>query len=162
MKTHFLLIIAFLVTTLSVQAQSASPQVVAAGGGDYAGSDLLMSWTVGEAVIATLQTADTYLSQGFHQPDLMVTPVGEVDELEGYRVFPNPVSQALAVELPEGNRAKQLILTDLTGRLMQNWSISAGDREASLDVSRFASGQYVLTISADGRALGSFQVVKIR
>lgn len=48
-----------------------SQQVISTSGSSASGSGIELSWTIGEPVTATVQGLDFYLTQGFHQCNLM-------------------------------------------------------------------------------------------
>lgn len=88
-----------------------------------------------------------------------------VEELElqsGIRVFPNPSSYKVNVDLsklPLGEY--QLFLVDLSGRMVYSQRTSA--RIEQIDLSPFATGTYVLQVQASTtRRVETFRVIKIQ
>ena len=67
MKKFFLFLFAFSAIDL-LQAQSLKPSVIASGGGDYAGANLQVSWTLGETFTQTLTAGSSMVTEGFQQP----------------------------------------------------------------------------------------------
>lgn len=63
-RIALLLASAFLVIATALNAQ----QVVSSGGGQFEGSQLSLSWTIGEPVIETFTGNNLILTQGFQQP----------------------------------------------------------------------------------------------
>ena len=79
-------------------------------------------------------------------------------------VFPNPTRDELTAvfQLPEAGPV-QLLITDLTGRVMQQQQImaDAGRQEAKLDASTFVSGVYIIHLVSNGeRVMQKFVVAK--
>lgn len=66
----------------------------------------------------------------------------------GFELYPNPANSSLRVALPAGSRGGQLVLRDLTGRLVLQTAVRPGD--AALDVRGLRQGQYVAQLLADG------------
>jgi len=66
MKTQKLLLIFLLILLFSTSV--ASQQVVATAGAYYENDNISLSWTLGETVIATFESDDIILTQGFQQP----------------------------------------------------------------------------------------------
>jgi hypothetical protein len=65
--------------------------------------------------------------------------------------YPNPVVSQLTVEL-SGPSAHTLILRDLRGAVVQTATVEAGRPSTTLNMSRLASGIYLLTVgSAEGQ-----------
>ena len=59
----------FLVFTFLIFSYlSYSQQVISSAGKTSEAGGVILSWTIGEGVIATLGTDDTEITQGFHQP----------------------------------------------------------------------------------------------
>ncbi len=77
-----------------------SQQVISAAGGSGSGSNVQLSWTVGEPVIETFTGSSAILTQGFHQSKLLVTALDPM-LFPGLTltVFPNPVSSSLQLEV---------------------------------------------------------------
>jgi hypothetical protein len=67
------------------------------------------------------------------------------------RIFPNPVAEAIFIELPEGQQLQAIYeITDAMGKTAGGGTLMDGD--ASIAVSWLSSGHYILTIRfADGR-----------
>jgi hypothetical protein len=70
---HFFLLSGFLLSLQALNAQTISRSVIAAQGGHYADSALQVSYTVGEPITQTLSAVNLMLTQGFQQPDSMVS-----------------------------------------------------------------------------------------
>ena len=69
-----------------------SQSVISSGGNTATGNNFIISWTLGETVVATLQNENTNLTQGFHQPlmvDLFPTSL-EDDMVLDMVAYPNP------------------------------------------------------------------------
>ncbi|MGM0477703.1 MAG: T9SS type A sorting domain-containing protein [Bacteroidota bacterium] len=67
--------------------------------------------------------------------------------LEATRLYPNPASNELNVQLPENVNEANVIITDATGREVLSQEVSAVH---SLDVNAIKSGMYFVTIAAEG------------
>lgn len=85
-----------------------------------------------------------------------VNATGEELAEAGVRIFPNPSSTELFVELK--NPATSLRLTDVTGREVLR-SETVGNETVRLDVSAFAAGLYTLHVEVDGQWLTGKVVV---
>ncbi|MEM7660587.1 MAG: T9SS type A sorting domain-containing protein [Bacteroidota bacterium] len=132
----------------TVGAQSLSPEVVAAAGDQFASSTLLLDWTLGELMTETYEGSPV-LTQGFHQPLLQTTSIEELaDPLGEIKVYPNPTSDRLFIE-KEGAATLQVMVWDLSGRMLLRQSVSGPLGE--LDLAHLPAGVYVLRLS-DGQA----------
>jgi len=66
-----------------------------------------------------------------------------------FKVFPNPASQLLRIELPYSDEGKWL-LSDISGRVLQENSFPPVSRQLEIPVSSFPSGTYFLTLQMGG------------
>ncbi len=119
-----------------------------------------LSYTAGEAVISTVENDSTVLTQGFHQPNYVVTAL-EYTFLPGaVSVFPNPTSALLNVRLA-GLPMENVTITlfDPAGRLMLTAKMDADLWQTNL--ADWPGGCYWLRVSdAKTRQSGSFKIFK--
>ena len=73
------------------------------------------------------------------------------------KIYPNPVSDLLTVELPETAEPVYLFLYDATGRMLQQWQTD--NRRQTIDMSRFSPGIYFYQIQS-GNQQASGKVVR--
>ena len=92
MRTSPLLLALF--TSASAVAQDLSPQVVATNGGSGTVSGVSLQWTLGEFMNETLWKGPNYLTQGFHQGELIKVQVNMRALLDG----PYLVSTGLMID----------------------------------------------------------------
>jgi|TARA_B100000959_G_scaffold234420_1_gene252226 hypothetical protein len=98
-----------------VFGQVTSPSLISSSGDSYSNSNVNMDFSVGEVVIETHQNNEV-LTQGFHQEILSVhTGVSELNV--GTKVYPNPTTSELIVEL-ESNVNGEILIYDINGKLM--------------------------------------------
>lgn len=81
--------------------------------------------------------------------------VEDLAQLHALRVYPNPASGQLTVELEGKTAETQVGLYDLQGRLLMEGRISGGANRVEFQTSQLASGSYFLRLQA-----GSVQKVK--
>jgi hypothetical protein len=72
MKT-FLMLFCFISIAQTLSAQTISRSVIPTNGGHYADSNLQVSYTIGEPITHTLSNGNIILTQGFQQPDSLVS-----------------------------------------------------------------------------------------
>ncbi len=63
------------------------------------------------------------------------------------KVFPNPCSDHATVVIPEGIGNWQMVLTDITGRILRQWS---GSQTQNIRISEMSAGVYLLKLSVNG------------
>lgn len=153
MKT---LIIVFLV----VAASSAfSQEVLSAAGEDFETSGVKVSWTLGEPVIETFSNGNNFLTQGFHQTKLIVTPVLNLSANGTIRVYPNPVRKFVFIEFEnfgKSNAIAELFGSD--GKLLIQAKIAKS--RTGLDLFKYQNGSYLLKISSGNVILNTFKLIK--
>ncbi len=93
------------------------------------------------------------------EPSYAPSPSIQVD------THPNPFNEQLTITVHDPTaRALSVTLYDILGRqtLRRNLPATSGIRKLTIDASSFASGIYVLNVSADGTSLASQRIVLLR
>ncbi|TVR42250.1 MAG: T9SS C-terminal target domain-containing protein [Bacteroidia bacterium] len=149
-------------TAAGIYAQSVAPVVIASSGGEGEAGGIHIQWTVGELATETLTGANMILTQGFHQPHIIVTSIDEIPDTEAVIVaFPNPATDYIAVEQRSGAReGLHFGLYDLQGRRVLSGQLEP--HHTSLDLIDVKAGTYFLHIYDDSKTLQTFKVVKNR
>lgn len=154
---HFILLCCLLFLSRESQAQT----VTATTGGEGKAGSTTLAYTVGEAVVATVQNGSIVLTQGFHQPQIVTTALKETFPPGTVEVFPNPTTAVVQVKLHDISLENIVIaLHDVAGR-----SIATSKPGADLwqtDLSAVATGCYWLTVT-DTKTQQSnlFKILKI-
>lgn len=143
----FTLLIALAFTGWHAQAQTVAPQVISSSGGSGQSPTAELSWTIGEAVIATETNTNNSLTQGFQQPNLLVTLLKEAsDQNASWNVFPNPSTDQINIQYNfESGEPMNYKLFDNTGKLIFE-NKSAG-KLTQVPVQTLAAGEYFLQVS---------------
>ncbi len=138
-----------------------SQQVVSSAGAQVSGTNVQLSWTVGETVIETFTGTSAMLTQGFHQSKLLVTAVNPlVFPGISLEVYPNPVTSALQLHV-KGEEIPELMvrLFDMNGRLVLGEAVKA--MPAVISMEKFTPGTYLLKVySTSDDPLKTFKVIK--
>ena len=70
------------------------------------------------------------------------------------RLTPNPTTDQMVVQLAQvAEKSLDIVLYNMYGQSILNYSLSAGQSQFELDLSRLASGQYILELSDAGQIL---------
>lgn len=155
-KFLFSILIAGTGIPLSAQNIALSPQVLAAGGDHYQGSNFEISYTIGElAAITTISSPDFTLTQGFHQPDkFTVILVEPVEALQGLSLYPNPANEFTRIKIDSDKPYQlQVSIYDAASRLVSVSQITqqAGSQEHTINTAELAAGTYFIRLtSSDG------------
>lgn len=146
MKQIFKLCSVLLCVTIQAHAQSIERQVIASSGNSLANSSGSIEFTIAETVTQNMSSANYNLSNGFHQPSIVVTAVNQMNSLDGIRIFPNPSSQWLVVQFNKLPSSTLLELFDVDGKLLQ--SSYANELQTTLSLKDLANGAYYLKINS--------------
>jgi hypothetical protein len=164
LKVLRIIIISFPVLWTNCLCQSISHQVLVPGAGLATNGNITLSQTIGEVMIKT--TGDSYyiLTQGFQQPKIV--PHITIPDDSGVRVFPNPVTDFVTIEIiGKDARTFKIEFLDLTGRTLISAKKTFGNdywyRE-QYNVKEMVSGFYMVRImSEDGLFCRTFRIQKI-
>lgn len=166
---------------MASQAQSISNNVIASGGTTLTSGNVTLEYTVGETFTNTLSSTNNSITQGFHQPNILVARMASNEAKNEseignetadkqitdnsiafhFDVYPNPATDFVNVRINEIPESKcVLILSDETGRVITSKQIS--DVETQIDFTQLASGKYFITVKTeDGKVKESFKVIKV-
>ncbi len=157
---NILLILPILLLPLSgILAQNLSSEVTATSGAVFANETLSVEWTLGEIMTETY-AAGAILTQGFHQPrtGLLSSTTNTPDGSgSGVKVYPNPATADVRVELPAG--ARLLGLHNLAGQLIALRFQGDGERRTT-NVSALPAGAYFLRVQlASGQLVANRLII---
>ena len=160
-KLLFLLLV-FWTTTLF--AQSSSPEIISSSGGTGQGTSIQIDWTLGELAITTIQNSAHQITQGFHQPNYIITSVEELpQEIGKITIYPNPTSDWLEFNLDfTQNEKVQIQLINMQGKVI--WTISKQGMKITekTNLAELPSATYFLHFLLDGNQyLKTFKVQKL-
>lgn len=160
MKRLFFL---FLLFSKLVHAQATlQNEVVAATGQSGTVGGTQVSYTVGEAVVTTVDNDAFTLTQGFHQGNLAIVAVGEPWSGNSIRIFPNPAAYNCNIEFsnPLTEQTNYQLFNEV-GQLIIQGSIQSGVVQHSLDLQKLPAGAYQLQMRARAYGTALFSIIKI-
>jgi len=155
-KTFFF---AFLLTALSVPI--GAQQAVTASGGDFAGTDGSVSYSVGQVFYQSISGNAGTLNEGVQQPyESLSVSIFEPrkNEIE-ISIFPNPTVGRLNIALKErvGNNLRYRI-TDFQGQLWEENDLKA--LNTRIELHRLPAAPYLLQIWQGNQLFQSFTIIK--
>lgn len=135
-------------------------QVIATAGSTLSNSDGSISFTIGEGITQAFTRGDKVITQGFQQPNLMVSIINEFRDINfKISAYPNPTTDILNVSIEEGNNQRLLILLfDFNGKLFQKRNIETSKIEIAFR--ELPNGIYILKIYDGIREIKSFKIIK--
>ncbi len=135
--------------------------IVGSCGDRLVGTTMVLDWTVGEPIIATVTTSSRLLSQGFHQPTVDTLVITEIQgTMTGLAVVtPNPSAGLVMLQITDWpNALLQIQVSDGTGTILQRLD-GVGPGNTSINLTQYAAGLY--QISVHDPAKNSTQLFRI-
>lgn len=148
---------------LHASAQEVEREVVATAGNADENALVSLEWTIGETLIDGWETEEVQLTQGFHQPDLLIIGIPEQNRSKAglVRVYPNPGKNYLYFDTDQESGLFSVRLFDMTGRLLYHETYSLMQTSGKLDLRELAEGTYLLRIELDqGRESSLHKIIK--
>jgi len=126
-----------------------SQTVISSAGKTSSSANFIVSWTVGETVVATLGNGNNNLTQGFHQPLLVdVVPTSlEDDMLLDMVAYPNPTYDKVFFKGGDPTGTYHIRLVDKLGRVLDQRSVPASKLE--VEMGRYTNGAYLIEVVED-------------
>lgn len=156
MKNMKKLLFIFFLCIASVISQA--QEVISSSGTSLSKGSFVVDFTLGECVIQTYSTPSLYLTQGFHQPQLIVTTLNEkINQELSVSVYPNPASDhvILRADNPEG---LSYVLFDISGKKIEQKQLESDKTEISFN--GFEAATYFIKVIDDKEELKLFQIIK--
>lgn len=158
-----ILFILVIITSISVNAQDISSSVVASAGGSAETSNFIVSWTLGEVAIETLESSSITLTQGFQQGYFEITSIDEpITGNFALKVYPNPAAEFIWVAMETVDiKVATIEIFDIDGKRVYNqkWHLIDGEKQIMLN--GFSASQYILRVSDEtGKVLQNFKLIK--
>lgn len=153
MKEKILPIGLFLLTA-SVSAQ----EVISSQGDSYSNGTNSIDYTIGEPVIETVSNGSNDLTQGFHQTNLVITKVEDLNVNFAVNIFPNPTSDLINLTL-EKYEGLTLQLFDISGKLINQTLLT--DVKTTISVTQYPKGSYLLALTnKENKNIKTYQIIK--
>ena len=132
-------------------SQVMAQQVLASAGSELANVQAAVAFTLGEAVIETVDNGVTLANQGFHKP-MQVTPVTHIHEEgpqalsdpEAIKVYPNPIRERLHIDVKDIYLGSYFQLTDASGKVVRKGILT--NHQEVLSLQTLTAGAYLLSI----------------
>jgi hypothetical protein len=156
----------FVLTCLSVHAQTLSPSVISAGGGYTTGGTGSLSYTIAEmTMVETFTKGSTILSQGFQQPELHTISNTDLELAPcDIIMFPNPTSGQITLSYLSGASTQNSVkIYNLLGAVILSETYIAKDglNNLTFGLSQYSGGTYFLELVTEhqGRKIaGAYKI----
>ena len=126
-----------------------SQTIISSAGKTSSNDNFIISWTLGETLVATLQNENTNLTQGFHQPLMVeISPASLEDDMVLDMVaYPNPTYDKVLFKGGDPTGTYHLRLVDKLGRVLEQKSVPSDQLE--LEMGRYNNGSYLIEVVED-------------
>ncbi|MCH8902732.1 MAG: T9SS type A sorting domain-containing protein [Bacteroidetes bacterium] len=157
---------AILLASFNANSQSLSPAVIASTGSYGTSTNVILTSTTGDLVIATGSQSTAIVTQGFIQPLNVTSSIRE--QVSGLELtsYPNPALTELTVRIEApGKYDLQIHVVDMLGRhinIPYQLDKTNGLHEYVLDLKDISPGLYLIRfISNEGEQTKSIKINKI-
>ncbi|TMM58743.1 T9SS type A sorting domain-containing protein [Maribacter algarum] len=152
--TYFLIF-----SAIHLCAQSTNKTVIASAGGNMSAPEVVIGYTIGEPMVGFI-ASESSIDQGFWAGSLMVEPITAQKELEGVKIFPNPVVDELNI-FTNNNPIYAITLFAVDGKRTLKKKVDASQIEHKIDLSHLSKGMYVLRLFVEGTEEAKlFKIIK--
>ena len=157
---RYLMLLAMLSVASFSYTQDLDHFVVGTDGGFAVNNKFSLSYTVGEIVtdLARDTVNNIDLTQGFHQSYISIVSVEDHDFDVDISIFPNPAVDFLNVKISDINKANNLSMYDVSGKLLSQQQIN--NNEFKISFSRVSTGNYILVFTKDDNKIKTIKVQK--
>lgn len=131
-----------------LSAQSTDKTVFANTGNSMANTEVYIGFTIGEPLVGMVHN-DVSIDQGFWAGSLIVELITAVVDLNGIKVYPNPVLHDLNI-YTDGNKVYGITLFGVDGKRALKQKVDSSLLEHSINLSYLTSGIYVLRLLVEG------------
>ncbi len=157
MKSLLTYILAFSGALLS--AQSINKIVIASSGSEMSTSEITICNTIGEPIVG-MAKAENSIDQGFWAGSLQVEPITAEKDLDGIKVYPNPVESDLTI-FTDNNEIFGIIVFGVDGQRVYKQTVEYTQLEHTIDLSYLSKGVYVLRLFIrDNTEAKLFKIIK--
>jgi len=130
---------------LVAMLHSNGQELLATSGNQLSGSNVSLTYSVGELAIATNQGSNAMVTEGFNQSRLTLIPLSANVPVGQWKpsVYPNPTNAFINISLEEAGEY-QVDILDLNGRRVQSQKLLAKNNE--IDLRSLSDGPYQVLI----------------
>lgn len=148
------LLVGLFVSSISLSAQ----EVISTQGDSYDNGTNTIDFTIGEPVIETVSDGTNDATQGFHQTNLTITNIEDLDVNFSVNIYPNPTSDVINLTIEKYEKIIFQIY-DMGGKLVEEATLTS--TTTNVNVSDYSKGTYMLTLTqADQKKVKTYKIVK--
>ena len=144
-----------------MQPKLYSQDAVAASGGNATGSNVSVSYTVGQVAYTTQTGSNGSVAQGVQQPyEIYLLSGAQFSEIKvSILAYPNPTQNVLTIDIQNQEiNAMRYVLVDIQGRQIAEAAIT--DAHTVLQLENLPSASYILKILSQAKEIKTFKIIK--
>jgi|GEM_PF-1050471 len=141
----------------TLMAQRIEPKVMASTGGSGSAGGYTLEWTLGQTAVQTLKAGEYALTQGFHQPNLLVVGVRDVRYPFEVQLSPNPFGTIVRLHSEQSGLWWRAFTPD------GKWAVDFQpiEKEGLIDLHGAPQGVLILQLKDQRGQTISFQLIKL-
>ena len=86
--------------------------------------------------------------------------IRQLEKETAFRLYPNPTEREVMIEAPGINGATEIAICDMTGKTVKSIQISSNPMKASVDISDFEKGIYIVKLCNNNKEYSQKLIVK--
>lgn len=138
------LFILFFMSSVLAYSQTLKKEIIASAGTSFTSSEVGLSWTIGEPMIATYSNT-VHLFEGFHTPEEEInTSIKKLTKSRPFSLYPNPNNGVFQIELEAYQMPVHYTILNTNGMQIQQGYFSKNTR--SFDIGNIPAGVYYLSL----------------
>ena len=159
MKTNKSIFIAFSFLLFSF-TYSFSQEITTTTGGIASGTGGTATFTVGQVVYTPSKGVTGSMDEVMQQPyEISDLSANKLPAIQLYMaVYPNPVTDALILEVENTEISTSFILYDASGKSLQSHVVA--DKKTAIDMRNYFKGFYFLKVYRNNSEIKSFKIIK--
>lgn len=132
-------------------------EIISPFGQSNTSSGVSVNATLGELAIATEQSGEGIITQGFHQTNLSVLSVDDLDPQLKVSLYPNPSPDLFHVEIEDFSDSRVKVY-NIHGQLMLDQILNRNDSE--IHTEKLQKGIYFLTLFKNEKPVKTYKILK--
>lgn len=142
----------------AMHGQTLTPDVIASSGSTLTGTSISTEFTIGEPLTSTLTAGSNVLTQGFHQPNIVITAIDPWIDVFSFQVYPNPSDQFVTIETTSDHAFSARVYDALGQLVLENTDFT---HKTTFDMQWLSNGPYLLNVTrSNGKPVKNFTLVK--
>jgi len=149
-----------LMSVIFISAQNIDRQVFATAGNTVNNANHKITFTIGESIIGTIQN-NTVINQGFLAGAASGSTLAVDEQLlsTAIKVYPNPVTEKLSIDLNDVSGDAKVMIYSNTGQLLKTEKLNAQNN--TINVNHLQNGLYLVNLHfSDYKTIKTFKIIK--